>query len=125
MPHAKRSTARSRLFSLSARFERGAEHDEDDGCPMCIAQRTGGDVMLFYPRPDGRAPKLPESYLIAEARKALARAQPPPGGMLHFIQYGTRLPDGTFAESSFSVDGEGRVFFTSPTEHHLVAQVPR
>ena len=140
MAHPKGSARRSRLFSLNARIERralsraaderpGASHAVDDGCPICVAQRSGAptafDISALFPSADGAPPPIEESFLIAEARKALEREQPASGKSISFIQFGSKLPDGSFASSGFSVESDGRIFWTSPTQRKLVGQVPR
>jgi hypothetical protein len=126
MPQSKPHRTSS-LFSLSARIARrearptpAAGAHADDGCPICLATRTGGNPMAFFPGLDGSAPALPEAFLINAAREAMAKKKPKADKAVPFIEYG-----GLIGRSSFSVDGSGRVFWTSTKEHRQVLQLPR
>jgi hypothetical protein len=134
----KRSSARSGLFSLSARMARrrpardawstGEEFDvhADDGCPICAAMKAGNsvDMVDFLPGEDGSPPRFPEEILLAAAGKALAARQVAPDETVSFMEFGKAVGDGRFAQYSFSVDGEGRIFWIGPTKRELVARLP-
>lgn len=120
----ERLRARARRESAPA----STEHDFD-GCPMCIAERSGRPLSVrdFMPRPDGGPPPIydgADAYLVAEARKALAEDDLGPGESLPFITLGVPGADGALEAATFSVDSEGRIYWTSPTRHILVTQIP-
>ncbi len=133
MSRSNRLAARSRLFSLSARLERRAarrsptvdDHGEDDGCLICLAMRDPSfSPAELIPRADGSPPRFPEAVLIEAARRAIAASAPVPDQDVVFSQYQTLLPDGSFGDAFFSVDAEGRVFWSSSTHRVQIAQLP-
>lgn len=102
--------------------------DDCGDCPMCVAERSGVPLSVtdFVPRPDGGPPPIydgAEPFLVREARKALATADLRPGESLPFIHIGGPAAGGAFEAASFSVDCEGRIYWTSPSKRVLVARV--
>lgn len=138
MKRTKRTRRRNDFFSLKARMERralrvitfaepGARHDLDDGCPICVAERTGEpyDVTRFLPGPDGSPPDFEKEYVVSEARKAFDREKPRAGGApVPFMSFGVTLADGSMATSAYCIESDGRIYWTSPTQRTFVAQLP-
>jgi hypothetical protein len=98
----------------------------DDNCPLCVAARAGRpfEIMDYFPTADGGPPPMiTEDFLIDEALKALGREPVRPQHPVEFMQFGQPRPDGTVAHSAFTVDGDGEIYWTSPTQHRRVAGV--
>lgn len=148
MANRKRSASRSRLFSLADRVARrqaakteaeleklgikitmqpaGVGHVDDDtfddGCPICVAARAGGD-MSMYPGRDGSAPELPMHLVIAKAIAALSEEKPAKDQLLPFMTFGVALEDGSFGEASYCVDGDGAIYWKSWSQEHIVGRI--
>lgn len=88
-----------------------------------MAARTGGDVWSFFPGIDGSAPAIPEAFLVSAAREAMAQRRPKADKTISFIDYGTPTPHGDVVRSSFTVDGAGRVYWSSPTEERFILEI--
>lgn len=99
------------------------EHDEDDGCPLCLAAREGSPRPLF-PAANFSAPPIPKETLIAAARKALANSDAATEDLVPVIEYGSITKNGRYARSAFVVDRAGQIFWLSPTENRLAARIP-
>jgi len=105
------------------------DHDPaTDDCPMCVAERSGRPLAAsdFLVRPDGGPPPIYDnarSFLLAEAKKALAEHDLAPGESYDFIVMGDGRPDGSFAPAAFSVDAHGTIYWTSATKRLFIARL--
>jgi hypothetical protein len=130
MPSTKRRP-RSALFSLSARMERRAKltpvidfepdgdaesHDMgDDGCPVCVAARTGlASVAQAMANP-------PPALLAEVARRTLAKTKIGTEEVLELMSTGRMMPDGSYEMARYVLDAAGRVFRETNGQRKLVA----
>src|SRR4051794_3300450 len=80
MPKSRRSTRRAQLFSLS-RMTRTAQPppghvQDDDGCPICVALRSGAPIASAFPDAGGGPPPVDLRVLTNAAQKALPKNKP-------------------------------------------------